>query len=122
MAKIGKVARSRSTKLAHAQSVPPVAALTEPAITPIVKKRSLIAAGTVRGNPSASISMPIQTVTLDIETSHFKSVLAREPFTGLKAILENLSSDWREVRQAVEGGDSYQGLLARLGYRLILVN
>jgi hypothetical protein len=65
--------------------------------------------------------MAAQTVVTDAETTHFKGILSQEPFTGLRAILETLSSDYGELRQAVDGGNSYQGLLARLGYGLILI-
>lgn len=45
-----------------------------------------------------------------------------EPFTGFKAILDNLSADRDALCEAVNGTNSYEELLARLGYRVILTN
>lgn len=46
----------------------------------------------------------------------FEHVLSLEPFTGLKAILLCLSSDRQTVCEAVDGTNSYDELLAKLGF------
>jgi hypothetical protein len=55
-----------------------------------------------------------------IETSRFDSILSREPFKGLKAILENLCSDHDGLCAGVNSANSYEELLTKLGYRLTL--
>jgi hypothetical protein len=50
----------------------------------------------------------------------FEQVLSREQFTGLKAILDSLSPDREALCEAVNGVNSYEELLARLGYRITL--
>lgn len=56
----------------------------------------------------------------DLETKNFERVLSLEPFKGLKAILDSASPDRVAQRQAVNATSSYEELLARLGYRIIL--
>lgn len=51
----------------------------------------------------------------------FDSVLAREPFKGLKAIFDSLAPDRGVLCEAVQGTNSYEDLLARLGYRITLI-
>ncbi len=51
----------------------------------------------------------------------FESVLSREPFKGLKAILDSLSADREAVCDGVSGANSYEELLERLGYRITLI-
>src|SRR4051812_32125311 len=46
-----------------------------------------------------------------IETSKFEGVLAREPFTGLKAILDNLARDRDAQSAAFDTANSYEELL-----------
>ena len=55
------------------------------------------------------------------ETSKFERVLSGEPFKGLKAILDSLSSDRKAQREGVTGTSSYTDLLASLGYRITLI-
>ena len=55
-----------------------------------------------------------------IETTKFDSVLSREPFKGLKVILESISADHEALCAAINGANSYEELLTRLGYRLTL--
>jgi len=52
----------------------------------------------------------------------FESVLAREPFKGLKAILDSLNSDRETLHASVSGAKSYEELLTRLGYRITLTH
>jgi hypothetical protein len=51
---------------------------------------------------------------------HVEIVLSREPFTGLRAILDSLSRDREMLCSAVSGANSYEDLLAKLGYRITL--
>jgi len=51
---------------------------------------------------------------------NFEHVLSREPFKGLKAILDSLSSNREALREGVEGANSYEELVTRLGYRMVL--
>ena len=50
----------------------------------------------------------------------FERLLSLEPFTGLKAILNSLSSDREALWEGVNSTNSYEELLARLGYRITL--
>jgi len=50
----------------------------------------------------------------------FERILARDPFQGLKAILDKLSPDREALRAWVEAANSYEELLAKLGYKLTL--
>ena len=51
---------------------------------------------------------------------NFERALSREPFKGLKAIFDSLSRDRQELVEGVHSTNSYEELLARLGYRLTL--
>ena len=46
----------------------------------------------------------------------FERILSLEPFKGLKAILDNLSRDQATLCDGVYGTNSYEDLLAKLGY------
>ena len=50
----------------------------------------------------------------------FERLLCREPFKGLKAIFDSLSCDSATLWDGVNGTNSYEELLARLGYRITL--
>ena len=56
----------------------------------------------------------------DARRQKFERVLALEPFTGLKAILDKLSRDRGIQCEAVSGAASYEDLLSRLGHRITL--
>jgi hypothetical protein len=56
----------------------------------------------------------------DTRRRSFERLLSSEPFTGLKAILDSLSRDREALREAVSGANSYEDLLAKLGYRITL--
>lgn len=60
---------------------------------------------------------------MDTETrqQNFERVLSREPFKGFKAILEKLSSNREALCESVHGTNSYEDLLAKLGYRITLI-
>ena len=66
--------------------------------------------------------MANQTSSGSTETKqeNFERVLAREPFRGLKAILESLSAERDALFEGVNGAKSYEELLAKLGYRITL--
>jgi len=66
--------------------------------------------------------MTTPSTTADLETTqqNFERVLSREPFRGLEAILDKVSSNRKALCEAVIGTNSYEDLLARLGYRIIL--
>ncbi len=51
---------------------------------------------------------------------NFERILSLEPFTGLKAILDSLSRDREALCAAASSANSYEELLAKLGYRIIL--
>jgi hypothetical protein len=55
----------------------------------------------------------------EMTQEHFQHVLSREPFKGLKAIFDSLSSDRESLCQAVNSTNSYEALLAKLGYRIV---
>ena len=64
---------------------------------------------------------PAVTVTnTETKVKHFENVLSREPFKGLKAILDSLSSDREKLCESVNGTKSFEELLTHLGYRLTL--
>ena len=66
--------------------------------------------------------MTNQSADSGLETRHqnFERVLSREPFKGLKAIFDSLSPDRQTLFEGVNGANSYEELLAKLGYRLTL--
>ena len=57
---------------------------------------------------------------METRQQNFERVLAREPFKGLKAVLDSLSADRQALCDGVNGTNSYEELLARLGYQLTL--
>jgi len=56
------------------------------------------------------------------QKSRFAQIFSREPFKGLKAILDCVSSDQGAQYAAVNAARSYEELLSRLGYRITLTN
>jgi hypothetical protein len=57
---------------------------------------------------------------VDSRQRQFESVLSRERFKGLKAILDSISPNGAGLCQRVSGVNSYEQLLLGLGYRLML--
>jgi hypothetical protein len=57
------------------------------------------------------------------ETSQqrFERLLSREPFKGLKTILDAVCRDRQAIWDGVIGTSSYEDLLAKLGYRVTLI-
>jgi hypothetical protein len=64
--------------------------------------------------------MPNPATPVETSQEWFERVLAREPFKGLKAILDSLSSRREALYEGVNGTNSYEELVARLGYRITL--
>ncbi len=56
--------------------------------------------------------------SLEIKQQKFETIVSREVFTGLKAILDSLSPNRDALSAAVSDTNSYEELLGRLGYRL----
>jgi hypothetical protein len=53
---------------------------------------------------------------------HFQRILSTEPFTGLKAILDNLSTDPEALLRSVQAAGSYHALVQSLGYQITLTS
>jgi len=57
---------------------------------------------------------------VETRAQRFDRLLSLEPFKGLKAILDTLSRDRVALCDGVNGANTYEELLARLGYRVTL--
>jgi hypothetical protein len=57
----------------------------------------------------------------ETKQQRFERILGREPFKGLKTILDNLSRDRDAVWAGVNGTNSYEELVAKLGYRVTII-
>jgi hypothetical protein len=73
-------------------------------------------------NRLLSLIMTNQSANTGTETrqQNFERVLSRNPFKGLKAIFDSLSPDRKVLFEGVNGTNSYEELVARLGYRITL--
>jgi len=60
------------------------------------------------------------TTGLEPKQQKFETIISREVFTGLKAILDSLSPNRDALSAAVSDTNSYEELLGRLGYRLVI--
>jgi hypothetical protein len=58
---------------------------------------------------------------VETRKQRFERLLCREPFKGLKTILDNLSRDPEAVWAGVNGTNSYEELVAKLGYRVTMI-
>jgi len=67
--------------------------------------------------------MPNQPADVGLETKQqkFERVLSHEPFKGLKTILDRACADRGALCEAVYSASSYEDLLAKLGYRITLI-
>lgn len=65
------------------------------------------------------VDSPANTVG-ETRQQRFERVLSGEPFKGLKAILDSLSRDPETLSNGVNSTNSYEELLAKLGYRITL--
>jgi hypothetical protein len=63
---------------------------------------------------------PSANAGVETRQQNFERALSREPFKGLKAILDRLSADREALCEGVHGTNSYEELLSRLGYRITL--
>jgi hypothetical protein len=57
---------------------------------------------------------------MEINQQNFDSALSGEAFKGLKAILDSLSPDRQTLCEAVASANSYDEVVAKLGYRITL--
>jgi len=66
------------------------------------------------------VDSSVNTVS-ETRQQRFERILGQEPFKGLKAILDSLSRDRAALCDGVHGTNSYEGLLAKLGYRVTVI-
>ena len=57
---------------------------------------------------------------LGTRQQRFEPILSQARFEGLKAILERVSTDREALYAGILGTNTYEQLLARLGYKLVL--
>jgi hypothetical protein len=57
---------------------------------------------------------------LESKQEKFERLLSQEPFKGIKAILKSLSPDREALYEGVNAATSYEDLLARLGFTVIV--
>jgi hypothetical protein len=57
---------------------------------------------------------------VETKQQKFERILCQEPFKGLKAILDSVCRDQETLRSAVTNTNSYEELLAGLGYRVTM--
>jgi hypothetical protein len=55
---------------------------------------------------------------VETKQQRFERLLSREPFKGLQAILDSVCRDRETLWNGVNGTNSYEELLTRLGYRV----
>jgi hypothetical protein len=67
----------------------------------------------------SSTSLPTP-AGLETRQQRFERILSQSCFEGLKAILERVSSDREALCAGIMGTNSYEELLSRLGYKLVL--
>lgn len=59
--------------------------------------------------------------SMEINQRNFDLALAGEPFKGLRVILDSLSPDRQTLCEAVSSTNSYEEVVAKLGYRITLI-
>src|SRR6266852_3226081 len=101
-------------RLARAKSVAGAAAVTAQAV-PVINHSFQ---HPFRRIPLSFASMQNSSASTGLETKQqkFETIVSREVFTGLKAILDSLSPNRDALSAAVSGTNSYEELLGRLGY------
>ena len=57
---------------------------------------------------------------VETRQQRFERILSGEPFKGLKAIFDSLSRDPEALWNGMNSSNSYEELLARLGYRVTM--
>jgi hypothetical protein len=70
------------------------------------------------------MSLIQQSPTASAETlrQNFDRILSTERFAGLKAVLDNVSTDPETIFRSVQAAKSYEELLSSMGYRLNVTN
>jgi hypothetical protein len=63
---------------------------------------------------------PSTNTVVEARQQRFERILGQEPFQGLKAILDGVCRDRAALCDAVQGTNSYEELLARLGYSITM--
>ena len=63
---------------------------------------------------------PTANTVAETRQQRFERLLSREPFKGLKAIFDSVSCDPAALYDGVNGTNSYEELLVRLGYRVTM--
>jgi hypothetical protein len=58
---------------------------------------------------------------IDATLEKFESLLSRESFKGLKAILNSLSSDRQLLYKEITATNTYEELITKLGYRVTVI-
>jgi len=64
---------------------------------------------------------PSTNTVVETKQQRFERSLGQEPFKGLKAILDSLRREREALCDAVIGTNSYEELLAKLGYRVTVI-
>ena len=64
---------------------------------------------------------PSTNTVVETKQQRFERSLGQEPFKGLKAILDSLRREREALYDAVIGTNSYEELLAKLGYRVTVI-
>jgi hypothetical protein len=57
----------------------------------------------------------------ETKLQRFERILSQEPLRGLKAILDNVTRHREALFEAVTGANSFEELLAKLGYRVTVI-
>ena len=65
--------------------------------------------------------LPSTSTVDETKQQRFERILAREPFKGLKAIFDSLHRERAALCDGVHGTNSYEELLAKLGYRVTVI-
>jgi hypothetical protein len=68
----------------------------------------------------SNMADPSTDTVSETRQQRFERILSLEPFKGLKAIFDSLSRDQAALCDGVHGTNSYEDLLARLGYRVTM--
>ena len=68
----------------------------------------------------SNMAIPSASTAVETRQQRFERILSREPFKGLKAILDSVCRDREALCDQVNGTGSYEELLATLGYHLTL--
>jgi hypothetical protein len=66
------------------------------------------------------MASPTANIAVETGRQKFERLLSREPFKGLKAILDCVCRDREALCDRVNGTESYEELLTTLGYRLTM--